>query len=147
MKLSAIDTDQDRNPPPDAPGTESDVHFSKMPLRVDVPLDTIREKHTSGEAFKLACDASGLEAKEIYMSLGIDQGYFSNIRKGIATLKADKEPMFCKRVGNLVYPEWRAQQLGCTMVPTERYAELLAAEQRARELEIRLDAVMQMNRR
>jgi hypothetical protein len=113
-------------------------------MNVDVPIEKILACRTPGEAFKVACWASGLDDKEIYEEVGIDPGYFTNIKKGAATLKADKEALFCKIVGNTVYPQWRALQLGQRLLPIARLEELLAAERKAKELELRLDTAMQM---
>lgn len=101
--------------------------------QVAVPIEMIRAKKTAAAAFTLACDASGLDDKEIYIALEIDAGYFSNIKKGKATLQADLIPAFCRLVGNLIYVEWTAYQVHCTLVliktEAERRAE--AAEERA----------------
>lgn len=112
----------------------------RAPNRVAVPIELIHGKRTAAAAFTLACDTSGLEDKEIYMALGIDAGYFSNIKKGKATLQADLIAKFCELVGNTIYIEWHAYQVGCTLVmiksEAERRAE--AAEARAAEAERKL---------
>lgn len=118
---------------------EDDLIFQRMPMRFVVPIEMIRAQTSAGAAFDLACRASGLTDKEIYSHIGIDQGYFSNIKNGKATLQAEKEPLFCQRVGNTIYPEWRAYQLGCTLVLLQSEAERRAeeAERRAAECEQR----------
>lgn len=96
-----------------------------------VPMEMIRRQKTSAGAFSLACTSSGLDDKEIYLSIGLDPGYFSRMKKGDATLHADVEAQFCSIVGNTIYPEWRAYQIGCTLVQikteAERHAEKLQA--------------------
>lgn len=101
-----------------------------------VPIELIRVQKTAAAAFTLACTASGLDDKEIYLALGIDAGYFSNIKKGKATLQADLVADFCRLVKNTVYPEWQAYQVGCTLVMIKTEAERRAeeAEQRAAAL-------------
>ena len=89
------------------------------PSTVEIPIELIRSKKTAGAAFTLACDSSGLDDKEIYFPLGIDPGYFSKIKHGDATLQSDLLNKFCDRVGNRIYPEWLAYQLGCTLVQIE----------------------------
>ncbi len=108
--------------------------------QVAVPIEMIRAKKTAAAAFTLACDASGLEDKEIYLALEIDAGYFSNIKKGKATLQADLIPSFCSLVGNLIYVEWTAYQVGCAlvMIKTEAERRAEAAEERARTAEQKL---------
>jgi hypothetical protein len=94
----------------------------------------VRAQKSSGAAFTLACSVSGLEDKEIYLSLDIDAGYFSNIKKGKATLQADLLAKFCDAVGNTIYPEWLAYQVGCTLVVIKTEAERRAEAAEARAL-------------
>lgn len=116
---------------------QPELALVRAPHRGNVPLEMVRAQKTAAAAFTLACSVSGLEDKEIYLALGIDAGYFSNIKKGKATLQADLVSQFCELVGNTIYPEWSAYQVGCTLVmvktEAERRAEL--AEQRAQAAE------------
>lgn len=93
---------------------------------VAVPIEMIRAKKTAGAAFTLACDASGLDDKEIYLALEIDAGYFSRMKKGTATLDPDILLEFCRVVGNTIYPEWIAYQVGCGLVMLKSEAERIA---------------------
>ncbi|NPT59061.1 transcriptional regulator [Paraburkholderia sp. 5N] len=102
---------------------------------IEMPIEMIRAKRSKGAAFTLACDASGLEDKEIAMSLNIDAGTFSKMKKGMATLDADLLVQFCKIVGNQIYPEWLAYQVGCTLVMIQSEAERRAEEERAKREE------------
>ncbi|KGC50936.1 hypothetical protein DP49_1956 [Burkholderia pseudomallei] len=102
---------------------------------IEMPIEMIRSKRTAGAAFTLACDASGLEDKEIAMALNIDAGTFSKMKKGMATLNGDALREFCKVVGNRIYSEWLAYQVGCTLVMIQTEAERIAAEERARREE------------
>lgn len=116
---------------------QGELGLTRTPNTVQVPIELVRAKKTAGAAFTLACDASGLDDKEIYLALGIDAGYFSNIKKGKATLQADLVAAFCDLVGNRIYPEWMAYQVGCTLVQIQSEAErqLAAAVERARAIE------------
>lgn len=120
---------------------QGELALSREPQHIAVPIEMIRSKKTAAAAITLACDASGLEDKEVYLALGIDAGYFSNIKKGKATLQGDLLREFCKVVGNNVYPEWLAYQVGCTlvMIKTE-------AERRAEEAELRAAAAEAENK-
>lgn len=111
---------------------QPELALSRVPQSVQVPIEMVRAKKTSGAAFTLACDSSGLEDKEIYLSLGIDAGYFSNIKKGKATLQADLIQKFCDVVGNRIYVEWMAYQLGCTLVQIQSESERLLEMERAK---------------
>lgn len=113
------------------------IHQTALPLvrhtaQAHVPNEMVHSQRTHAAAFTLACSASGLEDKEIYLALGIDAGYFSNIKKGKATLQSDLIGAFCKVVANLIYPEWIAFQVGCTLVMIQTEAERRAAEAEAR---------------
>lgn len=102
-----------------------------------VPLEVVHAQRSSASAFSLACQASGLEDKEIYLSLGIDAGHFSRIKRGDAGFPPDKLASFCRLVGNNAYPEWLAYQVGCTLVMLKSEAERRAenAEARANDAE------------
>jgi len=103
-----------------------ELALSRTPERAQVPIEMIRAKRTSGAAFTLACDVSGLEDKEIYghKDLRIDAGYFSNIKKSKATLQADKVADFCRVVGNTIYLEWLVWQIGGTITLLKSGLEL-----------------------
>ena len=107
-----------------------ELALSRKAQAVSVSLEIIRNQKTAAAAFTLACSTSGLEDKEIYISLGIDAGYFSNIKKGKATLQGDLTKAFCGLVGNHIYVEWLAYQVDCTLVMIKS-----AAERRAEEAE------------
>lgn len=127
------------------PIEQPELALTREPQRSAVPIEVVRAQKNAAAAFTLACNVSGLEDKEIYLSLGIDAGYFSNIKKGKATLQADLIAKFCELVGNMVYPEWMAYQVGCTLVmvktEAERRAEL--AEKRAIEAELKVRVLME----
>lgn len=121
-----------------------ELPLARPPRNVAVPIELVRAKKTSGAAFTLACDTSGLDDKEIYLALGIDPGYFSNIKKSKATLQGDLVGQFCRVVGNRIYLEWLAYQDGCTLVEIESetqrqlrlvHERLQKAEERARYAE------------
>jgi plasmid maintenance system antidote protein VapI len=99
-----------------------------------IDIDLVRRQKTAGAALAMAVHQSGLEAKEVSMPLGIDAGYFSNIMSGKASLKADLIEQFCTLVGNTIYPEWIAWQVGCTLVLTRS-----EAERRAKQAELQVD--------
>ena len=123
------------------------LHRAAQP--VVVPVEMVRGRRTSGAAFTLACDASGLEDKEICFALAeddkpFDPGTFSRIKKGSNTLPADLVATFCKVVGNTIYLEWLAYQCGYGVVmlksEAERRAELL--EEQLKEERIKTAALM-----
>jgi len=120
-------------------------HLTRVPEQVEltlvrraaqaeVPIEIVRTQKHSGAAFSLSCQASGLDDKEIYLTLGIDAGYFSRMKKGEATLQGDQLAKFCQTVGNTIYAEWLAFQVGCTLVMIETEAQRqIKIERQARE--------------
>ena len=107
---------------------QAELALAREPSQVIVPIELVRTQKTAAAAFSLACSVSGLEDKEVYLALEIDAGYFSNIKKGKATLQADLVAPFCRLIGNVVYAEWMAYQMGCTLVLIKTEAERRAEE-------------------
>lgn len=124
---------------------QPELALSRAPNKTQVPIELVRAQKTAAAAFTLSCSVCGLEDKEIYLALDIDAGYFSNIKKGKATLQADLTQKFCETVGNMVYPEWLAYQLGCTLVMVKTEAERRAeqAERRAEQAETKVRVLME----
>jgi hypothetical protein len=113
---------------------QAELPMSRPAQRASIPIELVRQQRTGAAAFSLACAVSGLEDKEIYLALGIDAGYFSNIKKGKATLQADLVSDFCRLVGNSIYLEWQAFQVGCTLVMIKSEAERLLDEANERAI-------------
>lgn len=131
---------------PTVEDAQSELALIRAPQNVQVPIEMIRNRKNKGAAFTLACDASGLDDKEIYLALDMDKAQFSRIKSGTANLDDDLLAKFCAVVGNRIYPEWQAYQVGCTLVmiktEAERRAEL--ALQRAEAAEARVALLMEI---
>jgi len=115
---------------------QAELPLSRPPAQVSIPVELIRAKKNKGAAFLLACDTSGLDDKEIYMPLGMDKAVFSRIKSGSVNLDDDLLAPFCRTVGNRIYADWLAYQVGCQLVEieTETARQLrLAIEERDRE--------------
>lgn len=131
---------------------QHELALTRPAQSVSIPLEVVRAQKSHSAAFSLACSASGLDDKEIYMAIEtepgktLDAGYFSNIKKGKATLQGDLVKDFCKVVGNTIYLEWLAYQIGCTLMLIRSEAERRAedAEQRARDAEEKLRFLTQV---
>lgn len=80
------------------------------------------------------------------MALEIDAGTFSRIKSGKNTLAADLVAAFCGVVGNTIYLEWLAYQVGCGLVMLKTEAERRAecAEARAADAENKLAWAMDL---
>lgn len=116
--------------PVDAP----ELALARKPEDPAIPIELIRRQQSAAAAFSLACVASGLDDKEIYLQLKIDAGTFSRMKKGDATLQGDQVREFCRAVGNRIYLEWLAYQDGCTLVQIESETERqLRQEREARQ--------------
>lgn len=100
-----------------------ELAMSRPPTPSTMPIEFIRACKSAGRAFSMALEVSTLDEKEVYVPLGIDAGTFSKICSGKATLPAEKIADFCALVGNTIYPEWIAYQVGCTLVMVKSEAE------------------------
>ena len=125
---------------------QPELSLARAPAKTRVPVELIRSRRTAGAAFTLACDASCLDDKEIHMALEIDAGTFSRIKSGKNTLAADLVAAFCGVVGNTIYLEWLAYQVGCGLVMLKTEAERRAecAEARAADAENKLAWAMDL---
>lgn len=127
-------------------GEQRNLEITRRPNQVDVPVEMIWAAKGQGKAFTLACDASGLEDQEIAFAMDVDAGTFSRMKKGTNTLHADDVAKFCRVVGNTIYPQWVAYQVGCALVVIKSEAERRAeqAERRAVEAERKLEWAMDL---
>lgn len=107
---------------------QGELSLSRPPSNPAVSHELTRAQRHSAAAFCLACQASGLDDKEIYMPLAIDSGTFSRIKKGEANFPLDKLHLFCVTVGNQIFAEWIAYQVGCQLVMIQSEAERRADE-------------------
>lgn len=127
----------------DSEAERNDFAQGELPLRrlvrsADVPVEIIRAQKSSAAALSLAVQASGLDDKEICLSLSLSAAHFSEIKHGKKHFPADLIPQLCETVGNRIYPEWIASRVGCGlyMLKTEaqrRIDELEAALAKERE--------------
>lgn len=108
--------------------TNHELPLSRRPDNAAVSLDLVRVQRTAESALALSVTASGLDDKEIYIPLGIDAGHWSRIKKGEAGFPPNKVREFCHLVGNTIYPEWIAYQVGCQLVMIQSEAERKAEE-------------------
>jgi len=112
--------------------TNHELALVRSPEKASVPIDLVHAQKSAEAALSLAVPASGLDDKEIYLPLAIDAGHWSRIKKGEAGFPPNKTHEFCKIVGNTIYPEWIAYQVGCQLVMIRSEAERRAMEAEAR---------------
>lgn len=104
----------------------------RAPDPEEVSLQSIARKRTLLDAVNYCIEVSGLDDKNIAISLGIDAGHFSNIRKGKAACnfpitKLDDLMNLC---GNEIPLLWQAMKRGKGLVMLEGEAERLLRVQR-----------------
>lgn len=105
-----------------------------LPQAFIVPIEMVRACKTGGEALDLAIRASGLAQKEVYMACDIDPGTFSRILSNKATFPDDKLRSLHATVKNRIFDEWRAFQVGSTLVVIQSEAERML-EEKQRQLD------------
>lgn len=101
---------------------------------MEAPIELVARKQTFLSAIVLCAQLSGLDDKEIYMSLGIDAGHWSRIMKGDAHFPVDKIDTLMSMCGNEAPLQWLAQKRGYQLVLLKS-----AAESRIEALEIALN--------
>jgi hypothetical protein len=99
---------------------------------VDVPLDLVIKQPSLGSAISLCVQLSGLEDKEVYLSLGIDAGHWSRIMKGDAHFPVNKINNLMDMCGNEAPLMWLTHSRGYGLVLLKSEAERRAEEAEAR---------------
>ena len=57
---------------------QAELALARPPRQPGIPVELVRAKHSAGAAFTLACDASGLDDKEIYLALELARERLKN---------------------------------------------------------------------
>ena len=105
----------------------------RKPRHIDVSADLIERQASLLGAINLCIQLSGLDDKELYMTLGIDAGHWSRIMKGDAHFPVNKLDELMTLCGNESPLRWMAHKrgYGLHLLKTE-------AERRIEELESQL---------
>jgi len=101
----------------------------------DIPDDLVARQPCMTAAVNLCITASGLEDKEIYLTLKIDPGHWTRIRQGNAHFPIDKLDELQTLCGNEIVLRWQNLRRGYRAVPIED-----AKDKRIRDLEQRVIA-------
>ena len=117
---------------------QGELPLARPPKPEPVALEVIQAQRTFSAAMSLAVNVSGLEEKEIYIPLKIDAGHWTRIMKGDAHFPVDKLNEFCDLVGNEIPLIWWAHSRGkgVHLLKTEAERQLLAEQERSKELEL-----------
>lgn len=97
---------------------------------MEAPIDLVARKQTLLAAIVLCMQLSGLDDKEVYLTMGIDAGHWSRIMKGDAHFPVDKIDGLMTLCGNEAPLQWLALRRGYQLVMLKS-----AAERRIDELE------------
>ncbi len=98
----------------------------------DVPLELVAKRKSLLGAINLCIDLSGLDDKEVVLSLGLDSGHFSHLRKGKGHFPPDKISALMDLCGNEAPLIWLAHTRGYGLVVLKSEAERRAEEAEAR---------------
>lgn len=118
----------------------SQVEHPELPLArkadaVQVPLELVLKQPSFAGAIALCVQVSGLEEKEVYLSLEIDAGHWTRIMKGDAHFPVNKLNNLMDLCGNEAPLMWLANSRGYGLVVLKTEAERRAemAERALRE--------------
>jgi hypothetical protein len=90
---------------------------------VDLPLDLVVKQPNLSAAIALCVQVSGLEEKEVYLSLEIDAGHWTRIMKGDAHFPVNKLNTLMDLCGNEAPLMWLAHSRGYGLVVLKSEAE------------------------
>jgi hypothetical protein len=112
----------------------------------EVPMSVVLKQPSFGKAVSLCVQVSGLDDKEVYLSLGIDAGHWTRIMKGDAHFPLNQLNDLMNLCGNETPLKWLAHSRGYSLTLLKSEAERRAddAERRANEAEARLRYVTEL---
>jgi hypothetical protein len=121
-----------------SPVEQGVLALARKPADVDVSIDAIMRRKDFLGAINYMIDTSGLDDKEIYLSLQIDSGHWSNIRKGkqnchFPTNKLETAMDLC---ANEIPLRWLARRRGYALVQIESETQRLLRESQEREAKL-----------
>jgi len=99
---------------------------------VAVPLDLVLKQPTLSGAIALCVQVSGLDDKEVYLTLEIDAGHWTRIMKGDAHFPVNKLNTLMDLCGNEAPLMWLVHSRGYGLVLLKSEAERRAEEAEAR---------------
>lgn len=120
-----------------------DNHELALARRADdaeVPLSLVLKQSSLCGAVSLCVQVSGLDDKEVYLSLGIDAGHWTRIMKGDAHFPLNKLNELMNLCGNEAPLTWLANSrgYGLTLLKSEAERRAEDAERRAKDAEDKL---------
>ena len=120
--------------------TQADLPLARRPDQVSVPIETIMRRKCFLGAINLCVEVSGLDDKEIHITLEIDAAQWSRIRKGDAHFPPNKLERLMDLCGNEIPLEWLAHRRGKELreLETETQRQLRQEREARQEAERKL---------
>lgn len=115
---------------------QGELALARKAASVSVPLDLIVKQPSLAHAISLCVQVSGLEEKEVYMTLEIDAGHWTRIMKGDAHFPVNKLNELCNLCGNESPLQWWANSRGYTLVQIETETQRLLKNEHSMRIEV-----------
>lgn len=100
-----------------------ELPLSRKPDGLVIAQELVYAQKSAEAALDLAVKVSGLDQKEVYIPLDIEKAHWSRMLSGDAYFPPNKIRHFCEIVGNRIYLDWQAHQVGCAIVELKTEAE------------------------
>lgn len=128
------------------PVANLELPLVRKPAQASLPTELVVKQPTLSAAIALCVQVSGLEEKEVYLSLDIDAGHWTRIMKGDAHFPVNKLNLLMDLCGNEAPVIWLAHSRGYGLVMLKSEAERRAevAESRAAEAEKKLQWALEL---
>jgi hypothetical protein len=131
MKSRAVRTSEDQGV------LQLDAFARPAPTQSNISDAIVFAQPSFGAALVLACAASGLEDKQIYIPLGIDHAQWSRIKSGQAYFPMRKYDEFAELVGNDILLRYVAHRRRYALVPLQTALEEKVAQLEAENAQLR----------
>lgn len=115
---------------------QPELPLARRPAITDVPLDIVMRCRDLLAAINLCIEVSGLDDKEVALTLSIDAAQWSRIRKGEAHFPPRKLAALMDLCGNEVPLVWLARARGYALVQIETETQRQLREERERSAEL-----------
>lgn len=111
-----------------------------LPLRAVIPPDMVQQQQSLLDAILLCIQASGKEAKSLYLDLSIDKGHWSRIMAGKAHFPIDELEDLMQLCGNDIPLQWLAWRrgMGLHLLESEQQRLMREKDEQIRELQQQL---------
>lgn len=112
---------------------------------ISLPLDLVVKQPSLAGAVALCVQTSGLEEKEVYMTLEIDAGHWTRIMKGDAHFPLNKMNLLMDLCGNEAPLQWLSNSRGYALVQIETETQRLLRNEQERRKEAEKENMLLRN--